>query len=552
MLLIQRTKKKYLLLHEEVKMIKITTFGGVVPKIAARLLPDTAATVAYNCDLRNGNLKPLRNANYVRDIEANTKSLHRFTSDFWFQWDKDIDCVSGPFPQDTESRTYFTGDGEPKITYAGLATTGAEPYPSNSYLLGVPAPTVTPAATASGTASNAEAIPSSRIYTYTYVTEKGEEGPPSPPSAVTDWLPGQTVSISQMEAVPNGNYNVDRKRIYRYAQGASSGNYFFVAEISDAETEFEDTLDDVELPGGMLVTTEYDPPPEDMAGLINLPNGVMAGFSGKELCFCEPYLPYAWPVKYRRTVDYDIVGLGSIGNGVAVLTKGQPYLVAGAHPSNMTMQKLDVDQSCVSKRSIVSDGNSTIFASPDGLFMVSLNGAQNITRNLFSREQWRSLKPEMILGVMDEGSYIGFYDDGTTKGSFILDPNNENANLTFSSMFADACYRDLEEDILYLAQGTQLVSWDSVSTLSYSWRSKTFVLGRKGNFALVNVLAGGPVTLNVYADDVLRFSGVAQPDAMLRLPSGFLGRNWYVEVLGNTEIEEIVLAYNVKELDYGQ
>ncbi|MCK7581114.1 MAG: hypothetical protein MZV65_39460 [Chromatiales bacterium] len=30
----------------------------------------------------------------------------------------------------------------------------------------------------------------------------------------------------------------------------------------------------------------------------------MAGFPGRDIYFCEPYRPYAWPVEYMQSIDY--------------------------------------------------------------------------------------------------------------------------------------------------------------------------------------------------------------------------------------------------------
>ncbi len=40
-------------------MIDISQFQGEIPRISDKLLPDTNATSAINCDLDSGNLKPI-------------------------------------------------------------------------------------------------------------------------------------------------------------------------------------------------------------------------------------------------------------------------------------------------------------------------------------------------------------------------------------------------------------------------------------------------------------------------------------------------------------
>lgn len=393
-------------------------------------------------------------------------------------------------------------------------------------------------------------IPSSTAYVYTFVTDKGEEGPPSPPSVLFDRYNGQDLKIEiTQNTVAGEGYAIEKIRVYRYAQGASSGDYFFVGEVLVGDASFIDNLLDMDLPGGMLETTDYDPPPEDMTGLVSLTNGMMAGFSGREVCFCEPYLPYAWPVKYRMTVDFDVVGLGSLGNGVVVLTTGQPYLIMGTHPEVMGMDKLDISQSCVSKRSIVSFGGGVAFASPDGLYMISQNGSQNLTRDIMTREQWQGLNPDSILGGYDEGRYLGFFDSNFGKGSFALDSTNPNATFTKSSVFADAVFRDLITDQVYIVDNDDGV-WTGADD-SPLWRSKKFKLPKPSNLSAFMVLGEGMVGVSVYADGRQVFSNKVDTQEVIRLPSGFLARDWEFELSGFDVVDQIDSATSVMEITHG-
>lgn len=64
-------------------------------------------------------------------------------------------------------------------------------------------------------------------------------------------------------------------------------------------------------------------------GIINLPNGMVAGFLGRDIYFCEPYRPFAWPENYIQTIDDPVVGLGRMDTTLAVLTTGNPYFIQG-------------------------------------------------------------------------------------------------------------------------------------------------------------------------------------------------------------------------------
>ena len=55
--------------------------------------------------------------------------------------------VSSPIIGDTTERTYFTGDGLPKMTFSPDATSGGgTDYPTVSFTLGIPVPAAAPIA----------------------------------------------------------------------------------------------------------------------------------------------------------------------------------------------------------------------------------------------------------------------------------------------------------------------------------------------------------------------------------------------------------------------
>ena len=72
-------------------------------------------------------------------VNENGKFLH---------WLDDVDAVKGSINGDIIERTYFTGDGVPKMTYSPIVETGGTDYPNNSYELGIPAPDNAPVAVA--------------------------------------------------------------------------------------------------------------------------------------------------------------------------------------------------------------------------------------------------------------------------------------------------------------------------------------------------------------------------------------------------------------------
>ena len=554
----------------------VRQFRGIAPRAEPRLLADNQAQTAIDCKLWHGSLRPLKgNSSIIASLpkSGTVRSIYRFgkstDSDilYWFHWTYDTDVVRGFVAGDTYERTYWTGGGtEPRVTTFQLGTSGGSNYPVASWTLGLPrgvAPTVAIGGTGSGTAET-------RTYVYCWKTSLGELGPPSAASALISVLPGQTVTVSDIPAVPpTGNYDIAGKAIFR----ATAGTYLYVADIGAAATSYVDSVLTADL-GEELQSLYWDMPPATLAGLVALPNGIMAGFKGKDVYFCEPFYPHAWPQNYILTVDDDIVALGVADATLIVLTKSAPYTVTGSHPDSMVMVKGQLPQSCVSKRSVVSGMGGVIFASPDGMFLISSAGVSNLTQTMFTRDEWQTFKPSSIHGYLLDGRYIGFYDTGTVSAGFILDPAGEMTALSFP---AHAGYYDPQRDALFLAVGidNQLVEFDAASTnLTATWHSKAFYLPTPRNIGWARVEAAGyPVTFKAVSTvssaaeataiaaaypalltasgAKLTYTATVADDRVFPLPNDFAGKVWEFEVQSSFEVLSVGIAQSPQELASG-
>jgi hypothetical protein len=247
-----------------------------------------------------------------------------------------------------------------------------------------------------------------RSYVYTYVNNLGEEGPPSPPSTFTAVLDGQSVLLSDLALPPTIGYDIEKVRLYRTNSTEAGTEYQFVQEFDVTRTNI-DLVKSADL-GEVIASTTWDPPAADMVGITTMPNGMLVGFSGKQIFFCEPYMPHAWPAEYDQAVDYNIVGLASIGNSVIAVTKGWPYVITGSHPRNANIRPIKINQACVSKESIATDGDKVYYASPDGIIEVSVNGVRIATESLMDKDDWATYSPSSLVSEFYEGRYYGFYD----------------------------------------------------------------------------------------------------------------------------------------------
>jgi hypothetical protein len=550
-------------------VITINKFSGVSPKTPARYLGPNAAQIAVNCPVWLGSLQSIRGAAPVANTTGNAdpltkpydiKTIYRFgqtqteEDKYWFHWSEDVDVVQGFINADTTERTYYTGDtGGFKVTNGTLAIAGAgTDYPESSYLVGVPRPEGAMTVAISAGPPEDDEVPETRVYTYTQVNSWGEESAPYSPTDTTNITvtkyPSGTVTLMLPGAPTAGNYNITKQRIYRSTTGASGTSFLFVAELPITDTTFTDTVEPDAL-NEALSSATWVQPPSDLEGLVGMPNGVMAGFKGNDIYFSEPYRPFAWPIQYMQTVGYPIVGLGTIDTTIVVLTKGRPYFLQGSHPDSMVMVEADVNQACISKRSILSMNGSVFYASPDGLVALFPGGSAIVTQSLFDKYAWQALNPAGLVGCRYENQYVGFLNTTSGDGGFVYDIEAKTWN--FHTVYATGGFNDLKNDALYIIKGDELWKWDSGDRLPYVWKSKKFSFPEPKSFSCYRVQAEAyPIGIQIYRDGVEKVNATINNDRLQRLPSG-LGTDWEIQISGSTEVYNVQLAQSPTELNRG-
>lgn len=533
--------------------IRIDSFSGMAPMVSPRLLSDRQAQSAKNAQFYGGTIKPLNTSSSVAaTLKGGTvKSLHLFGNQYWWNWLDPVSVVRGAVESDTAERTYWTGDtadgGKPKMGYSPYSL-GTPPYPSNYYRLGIPAPADAPSLALGSGGGCAEENKASRAYLYTYVSAIGEEGPPSNPTVITGVCPGQTVNISGMSTGPSGPYNITHKRIYRSVTGSNNDyDYLMVAEIAVGSSTYADSISDDNLSSVSLISIGWNPPPDGLSGLKELSNGMVAGFVGKDVYICEPYMPHAWP--HNQTVSYPVVAIGAFGTTMVALTEGTPYIAQGTDPTALSLERMAFEQACVSARGVVTAGDSgIIYPSPDGLVFIGSGGSRVITEDVLRRAEWQAYKPESIHGYFHDGQYIGFYDTGTVTGGFIFDPRTNDFSLI--DTYATAGHVDVKTDALYLVVSGQLVKWLGGNTKQTSaWKSKVFET-HWTNFAWGRVHANSysSITLKLYADGNLKITKTVTSAAPFRLPAGYCARTAEIELTTADEILAVEISNNHQEL----
>ena len=303
-------------------LIHLKGFAGLRPKISDRELPSNSSTVAENTQLYSAELRGLRQPLSVADLSAEVFTVERAyrlydgavsiadAAGTWIAFDdEDRNFVRGALKNDQYDRYYAAGGaGVPQVAAASAWAAGTPIYD-----LGVPAPTTAPTVTPPASGS----VDETRAYVYTFVNEWGEESAPSPASdPATGDITG-TWNLSTLDQNFTGGLTPNplaKRRIYRTVTGTNSVDYRFVKEEDIGGGFLATATDDVSTDSvslnESLSSNGWELPPSGLQGIVNMPNGILVGFVGRDLYFSEPYRPHAFPTSYQISVDAEIIGLG--------------------------------------------------------------------------------------------------------------------------------------------------------------------------------------------------------------------------------------------------
>ena len=338
----------------------------------------------------------------------------------------------------------------------------------------------------------------------------------------------------------------------------------------DGSYDFVDDFDSLNLTD-ILVSDEYDAPPDNLQGLTVIQNNILVGFVGNTLYFSEPGVLHAWPTRYALPLAYDIVGLAALSGSMLVTTKGYPYLISGSDPaSGMASARIDALYPCLNSRSMVTMGYGIVYSTHDGLAVYSPNsGPTIITKLLYNNDTWgAALNPATVIAeyygenyfASHSGGAFVFEQDQKTGGSFV------DVDYSFT-----ASWYDTVSGHLYYVNGTNgdIYQWDDLAqpSVTQEWKSKVIVTKDMINLGAARVVAdyssvtvdwdagttqwqaytntwnsADEITFRMWVDKSLILETQIGTSNAFRLPAGYRTDTFEVGVEGNIRVRAIHLA----------
>lgn len=424
--------------------IVIEGFREMIPRVTDHLLPIQSGSQVVNAKLSKGDFRAWRRPLKTQALtEATLKTIMQYTENDnlnWVAFEEDVNWFNSPLTGESYERVYYSGLSEPRVFANDLASSPFD-QTSDYYKLGVPAPAAAPTI-GSYTGSGANY----RAYVYTYVNAYGEEGPPSAVDSISDYDTGN-VDIDGITAAP-ATRQIDKIYLYRTSSSGSGvatfrfvlqATWFSAAASYTAGADYVIYGNDVYLctinhsgawNGGNFTSGEnvtdanlstvtlpsqyWDPPPAALKGLVILPNGVAAGFTGNDVYLSEPYQVHAFPESYIVSISQTIIGLGTFGNNIVVVTNGKPFIISGENPAQVSSRELKGFYPGLSKQSIVSSEYGVQYVCREGIVRVNDAGVTIDTAQFMDPTDWETYYAASVRGVVYSGKYFAFYQDADT------------------------------------------------------------------------------------------------------------------------------------------
>jgi hypothetical protein len=560
--------------------------GGMIPRLDPGALPEMMAERAQDCDFRSGNLDGLPVLQHVISLPGARKAFRFPNADntdvAWLSLPSEFSSVvRSPLTNDDKRRAYWTnpGDLSPHWATWDMIKAGSPPYdigitqPDTAHKLTV---------TATGGTPPDEVPWIARSYLYTFVNDFGEESAPNAPSDVVEGASNGTWTISVLPTAPPAatsgrNYPpVTKLRLYRTVVGLQTGASFYMVRewvyaTDPPPASYVDTsldLDIIDSP--TLISTLWVNPPEGVDGLVSLPGGMMVGFTGSTIHFCEPYRPHAWPAIYDQSVLYDIVALTVWNQSLAILTSGYISAGTGNSPVNYTINQTQVAEPCISRGSVVTTLQGVVYSSQNGLVITNYFSAEIISLDTMSKDMWlTAYHGDTIIGARHRAEYIAIHRDG----GFIFDVTGKKSgwNLVTSINNATSIWNDEYQGNTWVMVDGNVYLWDNASMdkQTYRWLSKQFYAPMPISLGAAHVTSSRrvddplpPDPSGILPDGVRArfriFAGtdfalvmerdIVAPTDIFRLPSGFRAFDWQIELIGRVRIDSVELASTMKEL----
>ena len=441
--------------------VYLRDFHGLQPNRASRLEGANYAEEAYDTNLWNGQIRNFPKPTVHCSPNATTLTITK-GFDCCLNWATHVDVV-----RDCDA-VFWTGDGVPKMATTAELCAGAE------HIWSIPIPpqpiaTFTPCGTSM-----------CRYVAYMVVceVEVGGKSLFSQPSKPTEWLQACGDSEVVLTAIHATHPLATRMHIYRAEAGFHEGseneiplNATWLLAGTTTSTTYTDHAGSYNTAPAHPLLFEFGNPPADLHSVVQTDDGIFAGLSGEYLWYTLPGEPMTWSTRrcrHLRTRWGKPLRVVAHGETLYVLTDNMPVV----YSVRLTDTGPRLDRNVVEKYlplesygSVATSSKGIIYASLSGLVALTGTTAVVISSPWFNKDQWRSLRPETVVGAVHDDAYIF----STRRAAYILEfgddmyADNKNSKLMglkLGGTITGASAMASDKDAVYWVKSGTGYRWD--------------------------------------------------------------------------------------------
>lgn len=516
--------------------------GGLNTKVSPHLAQENQAVECSNIDLTKGSIYP------IKDFEIRASFTPTGYSNTFFNKQlvsSDID----------EVRSYAIFGSRLYFTNGDYGSYGLYRVKDGNVVDATP-PDVTTYYGFSHTFQTNGNLSGDYAYVYTVVDDEGVESAPSAIHYVKN-VANQNIVLSATgsEVIASGE-TVAFRRLYR--TGGVNPTFNLIGEFAPTETNFTDSISDLDVSRIELTTFERSTPPTDLIHLAQC-SGTMFASKGNKVYFSANGLPESWSELDYVVLDDTCTGIGIYTNQVIAFTESSSYQIVGTTRDNIYINKLPYKEGCLNHKTISNVTGMLVWTSKNGVCIYNGSNVTNVTKNIL---EWSG---DGRLGSItfdsNESSFdsnIGYlvksavglddkYYAVFQNGLGVIDISNGLvASIIEYEDLEDVIYDNDENSITVVDKDLNLMVFKAnENNMTARWKTG---LISNGDYSILKdyrkiEFDNAPSSVKVYIDDKLVLTMLRTK--VFHLPANSIGRSIQLYIEANTEIRSVYIQYGI-------
>jgi hypothetical protein len=307
-----------------------------------------------------------------------------------------------------------------------------------------------------------------------------------------------------------------------------------VAQIDYSTDDYTDNLfdDDLGITPPSYYTSNagneiiFDIPLRNLDGITTIPMyGMIFGWKGGNLYWCDPGNPDAWPGFYDMNFPDDIMNVVPFGGSFAVLTAIGPFAIHGNNPEELQQSPPLGNAPATSIHGCCRSSKGVYYLSDGGIALFDLTNSFIVTDEGFGKEWFDDniSTTGVVMIEIDNILYI-FH----SAGGLIIDFRSEIPIATTLSEIIYAAYVLPSTMDLYVIDGTGIQEFGGADagTKAMTWKSGELIGDHQEekNFVEVEMMSesGVAITVTTYVDGTESSTASLSMDTVRDKIQGFL------------------------------